>query len=98
MHEHKVPVYLHHISFLQRCQQFHEACSGVGKFKGPTKEIAMLRIFLHKNQDQRFTDKAVSRVFDTVQVYVCNADISIELKEGLLEDCLKMPFTVFSTK
>mmetsp|Transcript_12043 Transcript_12043/g.15703 ORF Transcript_12043/g.15703 Transcript_12043/m.15703 type:complete len:184 (-) Transcript_12043:33-584(-) len=86
------------MSLDQRCQQFHEACLGVGKSKGPTKEIATLRKFLHKNQDQRFTDKAVSRVFDTVQIYVCNADISIELKEGLLEDCLKMPFTVFSTK
>lgn len=90
------------MSLDQRCQLFHEAAagSGSGKSKGPVKEIATLRKFLHKNQDQRFTDKAVSRLFDTVQIYVTNHndDVSVEMKEGLLEDCLKLPFNVFTTK
>ena len=89
------------MSLDQRCQQFHEAALGTGKSKGPVKEIATLRKFLHKNQDQRFTDKAVSRIFDTIQLYTFlgkDKNVDTETKEGLLEDALKMPFTVFSTK
>ena len=76
---------------------------GTGKSKGPVKEIATLRKFLHKNQDQRFTDKGVSRLFDTIQIYVHKDDgnapaVDNDLKAELLEDALKMPFTVFSTK
>ena len=71
---------------------------GTGKSKGAGKEIATLRKFMHKNQDQRFTDKAISRMFDTIQLYVNNSTIDSELKEGLLEDALKMPFSVFGTK
>ena len=90
------------MSLDDRCQQFHEAALGTGKSKAPAREIATLRKFLHKNQDQRFSDKATARLFDTIQVYVIQKpsgeDISVDLKEGLLEDSLKMPFTVFSTK
>lgn len=86
------------MSLDDRCQQFHEAALGTGKSKGAVKEIATLRKFLHKNQNQRFTDKGVSRVFDTIQLYVNRNDLDKEIKEGLLEDSLKMPFTVFSTK
>lgn len=87
------------MSLEQRCQQFHEAALGVGKSKGATKEIATLRKFLHKNQDQRFTDKGVSRLFDSIQLYIHKEDLDdVDCKEGLLEDALKMPFTVFSTK
>ena len=86
------------MSLEQRCQQFHEAAMGVGKSKGPVKEIATMRKFLHKNQDQRFTDKGVRRLFDTIQLYVHNEGVDLEYKESLLEDALKMPFTVFSTK
>lgn len=91
--------------------QFHEAAMGTGKSKGPSKEIATLRKFLHKNQTQRFTDKAASRLFDTIQIYCVDksksstdsqkesgVSISSEDREGLLEDALKMPFTVFTTK
>lgn len=106
-----------------RCLQFHEAALGTGKSKGPVKEIATLRKFLHKNQTQRFTDKATSRLFDTIQIYCTSSSsssssktdssekksnkndtknmtiiIPAEDKEGLLEDALKMPFTVFTTK
>lgn len=96
-----------------RCTQFHEAAMGTGKSKGPAKEIATLRKFLHKNQTQRFTDKAASRLFDTIQIYCtdkskegdnnqaasANNNVpTIEDREGLLEDALKMPFTVFTTK
>jgi hypothetical protein len=86
------------MSLEQRCQQFHEAALGVSKSKGPPKEVATLRKFLHKNQDQRFTDKGVSRLFDTIQLYVHKESLDLESKEGLLEDALKMPFTVFTTK
>jgi hypothetical protein len=81
-----------------RCQQFHEAALGTGKSKGAVKEVMTLQKFLHKNQNQRFNDKAVSRVFDTIQIYVNKDDLDEEIKEELLEDSLKMPFTVFSTK
>lgn len=85
-----------------RCVTFHEAAMGTGKSKGPVKEIATLRKFLHKNQTQRFTDKATSRLFDTIQIYATNKggemQLSLEDREGLLEDALKMPFTVFTTK
>ncbi|KAG7338585.1 elongation factor 5A hypusine-like protein [Nitzschia inconspicua] len=86
------------MSLDDRCQQFHEAALGTGKSKGVAKEMVTLRKFLHKNQNQRFTDKGVSRLFDTIQLYVNKDDVDKELKEGLLEDSLKMPFTVFSTK
>jgi Eukaryotic elongation factor 5A hypusine, DNA-binding OB fold len=90
-----------------RCVQFHEAAMGTGKSKGPAKEIATLRNFLHKNQTQRFTDKATSRLFDTIQIYCTGGTkkgasqsyiVALEDREGLLEDALKMPFTVFATK
>ena len=82
-----------------RCVSFHDAALGTGKSKGAAKEIATLRRFLHKNQNQRFTDKATARLFDTIQIYVSKTDsISRDDKEGLLEDALKMPFTVFGTK
>jgi len=86
------------MSLDDRCQQFHEAALGTGKSKGPEKEIATLRKFLHKNQNQRFTEKGVSRLFDTIQIYVNKDELEKEIKEALLEDSLKMPFTVFSTK
>lgn len=88
------------MSLEQRCLQFHEAALGTpgSKSKGPIKEIATLRKFLHRNQDQRFTDKGVSRLFDTIQIYTHKEELDVEQKEGLLEDALKMPFTVFSTK
>lgn len=88
------------MSLDQRCQQFHEAALGTGKSKGSVKEIATLRKFLHKNQDQRFTDRGVSRLFDTIQLYYnkSNEDVDLDVKEGMLEDALKMPFTLFSTK
>lgn len=83
-----------------RCVQFHEAALGTGKSKGATKEIATLRKFLHKNQTQRFTDKAAARLLDTIGIYVAQDPNEEEddVREGLLEDALKMPFTVFSTK
>jgi hypothetical protein len=37
-------------------------------------------------------------VFDTIQIYVNKDDLDKESKEGVLEDALKMPFTVFNTK
>lgn len=86
------------MSLEQRCQQFHEAALGVGKTKGAEREIGTLRKFLHKNQDQRFTDKGVSRLFDTIQLYVHKEKLDKTVREGLLEDALKMPFTVFNTK
>ena len=82
-----------------RCVSFHEAAMGTGKSKGAPKEIATLRRFLHKNQNQRFTDKAKARIFGTIEIYATNKTLSsLDDREGLLEDALKMPFTVFTTK
>ena len=83
-----------------RCVAFHEAALGTGKSKGAAKEISTLRRFLHKNQNVRFSDKATARLFDTIQIYAATDKnpVTTEDKEGLLEDALKMPFTVFSTK
>lgn len=81
-----------------RCTSFHDAARGTGKSKGPEREMATLRRFLHKNQNQRFTDKATARIFDTIQIYATDKQLSTDDREGLLEDALKMPFTVFSTK
>ena len=81
-----------------RCVSFHEAAMGTGKSKGAVKEIATLRRFLHKNQNQRFTDKATARLSDTIMLYAHDKQLSADDREGLLEDALKMPFTVFSTK
>ena len=79
-----------------RCAQFHEAATGTGKSKGAAKEMATLRRFLYKNQSQRFSDKAAARLFDTISIYA--NDKKEEGAEELLEDALKMPFTVFSTR
>lgn len=81
-----------------RCVSFHEAAMGTGKSKGAVKEIATLRRFLHKNQNQRFIDKATARLSDTIMLYAHDKQLSADDREGLLEDALKMPFTVFSTK
>lgn len=76
-----------------RCAQFHEAATGSGKSKGAAKEIATLRKFLYRNQTQRFSDKASARLIDTIAIYAHHED-----GESLLDDALKMPFTVFSTR
>jgi hypothetical protein len=76
-----------------RCAQFHEAAIGSGKSKGAAKEIATLRKFLYRNQTQRFSDKASARLLDAIAIFAQHED-----GEGLLDDALKMPFTVFSTK
>jgi hypothetical protein len=51
-----------------RCVQFHEAALVTGKNKGADKDIVTLKRFLHKNQTQHFTDKAVARLMDTIAV------------------------------
>eukprot|EP00040_Diaphanoeca_grandis_P023363 m.127014 g.127014 ORF g.127014 m.127014 type:complete len:183 (+) comp29240_c0_seq1:304-852(+) len=86
------------MSLEDRVLQFHEAAIGSGKSKSVSKEVATLRKFIHRNQTQRFTDKAVARLVDTVALHVKNEGLPAEEKEGLLGDALKMPFTVFGTK
>jgi len=74
-----------------------------------SKQVATLRKFLHNNQHQRFPDKATIRLFATIQIYTSSTSVPKEKtttsavltdddKEALLEDALKMPFTVFGTK
>ena len=79
------------MSLDQRCQQFHDAAMGVIKSKGPSKEncnvaqVSCIRIRINV-----FTDKAISRLFDTIQIYYnATADVDSDSKEGLLEDALK---------
>ena len=45
-----------------------------------------LRKFLHRNQNQRFTDKATARLLDTIQIYVKASDLARDDVDGLLED------------
>jgi len=88
---------------MERVTHFFEDAQKL-KTEGPTpkvaKEIAKLQKFLFNNQNYRFTERDQSHLFSTVEIYV-----SVYLKAtdttpifALLEDCLKMPFTVFTTK
>ncbi|KAL6062916.1 eIF-5a domain-containing protein [Balamuthia mandrillaris] len=95
----------------KRVQQFHTDALK-GKHAKTPKEIATLRRFLFKNQNHRFGENEKTRLFSAVQTYYSmyqssSAPSAAAKKEdsggenpvvGLLEDALKMPFTVFSTK
>eukprot|EP00195_Chlamydomonas_chlamydogama_P003750 CAMPEP_0202919280 /NCGR_PEP_ID=MMETSP1392-20130828/75455_1 /ASSEMBLY_ACC=CAM_ASM_000868 /TAXON_ID=225041 /ORGANISM="Chlamydomonas chlamydogama, Strain SAG 11-48b" /LENGTH=134 /DNA_ID=CAMNT_0049612591 /DNA_START=20 /DNA_END=422 /DNA_ORIENTATION=+ len=74
------------------------------KPKDPVKtprEIERLRKFLFKNQEYRFTDREQSHLFNAIQLHVTHYSSGTEGDDnpalGLLEDALKMPFTVFGT-
>eukprot|EP00041_Stephanoeca_diplocostata_P034462 m.1178348 g.1178348 ORF g.1178348 m.1178348 type:complete len:191 (-) comp24526_c0_seq4:4449-5021(-) len=86
------------MSLDDRVAVFHDAATNKGKSKGPAKEVATLRKFIHKNQDQRFSDKATARLVDTISCWIRNDVVPKDAKEDLLGDALKMPFTVFGTK
>lgn len=71
------------------------------------KEVNTLRKFLFKNQEYRFTEREKTKLFIAVQSHVSNPaarQASYGKSDGeectafkLLEDALKMPFSVFST-
>eukprot|EP00906_Rhabdomonas_costata_P003468 RCo005294 len=100
------------MSIEQRVQQFvDEAQKGLNK--QTKKEIATLRRFLHRNQDHRFAEKEQTKLFSTVQKYASTyavvgaggssggAAASEEIRAealGLLEDALKMPLGVLTTR
>eukprot|EP00882_Tetradesmus_deserticola_P017671 GHRQ01018936.1.p2 GENE.GHRQ01018936.1~~GHRQ01018936.1.p2 ORF type:complete len:184 (+),score=60.85 GHRQ01018936.1:571-1122(+) len=82
-----------------RCEQFHTDAQRQ-KDKNTAKEIEKLRKFLFKNQACRFTDRDQSQLFQAIQLYVTKYTNSPEPDSpvlSLVEDALKMPFTVFST-
>jgi hypothetical protein len=86
-----------------RVAQFQEAAEKRLAGAPLAREIGTLRKFLYKNQEYRFTDREKTKLFTAVAAHWSNA-AAIEpdktgqsLISGLIDDCLKMPFTVFST-
>ncbi|GLC44972.1 hypothetical protein PLESTB_000670200 [Pleodorina starrii] len=84
-----------------RVQQFQIDAQRPRDPKTP-KEIERLRKFLFKNQEYRFTEREQSHLFSAVQAhYAAHADLpdasAREPALELIEDALKMPFTVFTT-
>ncbi|GIL63209.1 hypothetical protein Vafri_17338 [Volvox africanus] len=84
-----------------RVQQFHVDAQRPRDTKTP-KEIERLRKFLFKNQEYRFTEREQSHLFSAVQAhYAAHADLPDESAREpalmLIDDALKMPFTVFTT-
>jgi hypothetical protein len=70
------------------------------------REISSLRRFLHKNQEHKFTEREKQRLFTAVQAHFSNPAAAKPADGGdgesvpvvaLIEDALKMPFTVFTT-
>lgn len=91
-----------------RVEQFHMDAARPRDARTP-RDIERLRKFLYKNQEYRFTDREQSHLFQAVQLYVTaytpNSSSSAAAAASeednpaaeLLEDALKMPFTVFTT-
>jgi hypothetical protein len=93
-----------------RVEQFHSDAARPRDARTP-RDIDRLRKFLYKNQEYRFTDREQSHLFQAVQLYVTAYTPSSTSTSGrtapgpeetnpaaeLLEDALKMPFTVFTT-
>uniref|UniRef100_A0A7S0YMH1 Translation elongation factor IF5A C-terminal domain-containing protein n=1 Tax=Polytomella parva TaxID=51329 RepID=A0A7S0YMH1_9CHLO len=64
------------------------------------KDIEKLRQFLQKNQEYRFTERDQSHLFCAIQTYYSAFQYDNDEDNPvlpLLEDALKMPFTVFTT-
>ncbi|KAF8063773.1 hypothetical protein HT031_003630 [Scenedesmus sp. PABB004] len=85
------------MSVEERCAQFAGDAAARPK---AGREIDKLRKFLHKNQGTRFTAKEQGHLFAAVGAYAKAAAAAPEPDApalGLVEDALKMPFTVFTT-
>ncbi|KAG2485104.1 hypothetical protein HYH03_016095 [Edaphochlamys debaryana] len=84
----------------ERCAQF-QADAARPRDARTAKEVEKLRKFLFKNQEYRFTERAQTHLFGAVQAHISShASLSEEEREPallLVEDALKMPFTVFTT-
>lgn len=63
------------------------------------KELLTLRRFLFKNQNHRFTEREKQKLYTAIQTHYANnaKTDSAPFVLNLIEDALKMPFTVFST-
>lgn len=84
-----------------RTEQFQRDAQKARDPNRTPKEIERLRKFLFKNQERRLTEREQSHLFSAVQCHFsayqdCTGD-DAEPALGLLEDALKMPFTVFTT-
>lgn len=85
----------------ERCAQFAQDAARRRDGKTP-KEIARLQKFLFNNQDFRFTSGAQQHLFNAVGSHVAAYGSLPPGDEtapalALVEDALKMPFTVFTT-
>lgn len=91
------------VTMEERVHQFHETAEKRLEGAKLASEIATLRRFLFKNQEYRFSEREKQKLFTAVQVHYANpaalaADkTGVQLISGLIQDCLAMPFSVFST-
>lgn len=90
------------MSMEDRVAQFHIDAQQPRSAK-TAKEIEKLRKFLFKNQEYRFTEREQSHLFSAVQShFAAHQDLPPDQADNnpallLLDDALKMPFTVFTT-
>ena len=88
----------------ERVAEFQTQAEGKLPPEKLAKEIATLRRFLYKNQNHRFTEREKSKLMTALSAHWSNQTAHVTLTPsgealiyGLLDDALKMPFTVFST-
>mmetsp|Transcript_23398 Transcript_23398/g.30392 ORF Transcript_23398/g.30392 Transcript_23398/m.30392 type:complete len:193 (+) Transcript_23398:29-607(+) len=93
-----------------RIAQFHSDAQNHNNNNGISpkisKEIAKLQKFLFRNQSYRFTERDKSHMFSAIECYVslysnnlpAEDDTAVSPVLNLLDDALKMPFNIFSTK
>jgi hypothetical protein len=87
------------MSIEARVEQFHTDAQRPLDNK-TEKDVSKLQKFLFRNQEYRFTEREQSHLFQAVQLYVTKYSEStaeVNPAQLLLEDALKMPFTVFTT-
>lgn len=87
----------------ERTRQFKEAAEDATLSSSAlTKELNTLRKFLYRNQEYRFTKSEQQYIFLAVSTH-CKNFLKSRPQEhennyiGLVDDALKMPFTVFSS-
>lgn len=90
------------IATLRRCGQ---SCLNQHALLSSFDDASSSDRFIHRNQDHKFTEREKQRLFTAIQAHYSNPGASASPDEesdsppvvGLIEDALKMPFTVFTT-
>lgn len=87
----------------ERAKQFKEAAETKLTGGALVKEIASLRRFLFRNQEHRFAKSAQNSLYMAILAHHANSGALVPASSGeppvlqLLDDALKMPFTVFTS-